>query len=233
MIPLHDENPTEITPWITYLLIGINIAIFIHQFTLSDGQLNEFFQIYAVVPQQLTGSFNGIVGQQAVSEPLTLITSQFLHGGIAHVGFNMLFLWVFGNNVEEALGHIKFIIFYLACGALAALSQWIFAVDSTIPLIGASGAIAGVMGAYILKYPKAKILTLIPLWIIWTTIKIPAFFFLGFWFAKELLSAYLSLGISSDVGGVAYWAHAGGFAFGAILGPLLGLFSDSSNRLKK
>jgi membrane associated rhomboid family serine protease len=138
----------------------------------------------------------------------------------------MLFLWIFGNNIEDCLGHFKFLIFYLGCGALAGLTHWFFGMQSMTPTVGASGAIAGVMGAYILKYPKAEILTLLPLGIFITTVRIPAVYFLGFWFIQQAISSLVSLGLPESAGGVAYWAHAGGFVFGAILGPMLGLFSD-------
>jgi membrane associated rhomboid family serine protease len=230
VVPLKDENPTTITPFITYILIAANIAIFLFEITLSPPQLDSFFHLFAVVPKELTASFNGITVGQPVPEPLTLITSQFLHGSFLHVGFNMLFLWIFGNNIEEELGHFKFIVFYLICGALAALAQWFFSTDSAIPSLGASGAIAGVMGAYILKFPKVRILTLIPFGIFWYTVRIPAFFFLGFWFVQQAFNGISMLQVPVNVGmeggGVAYWAHAGGFVFGALLGPLLGLFSD-------
>ena len=222
MIPLKDDNPTSITPVVVYALIALNIAVFFHQMSLSRPQLESFFQLYAVVPQELSSSLAGTPLDQPVSEVTTLVTSQFLHGGIMHIAFNMLFLWTFGNNIEDRLGHLKFLIFYLVCGVLAALTHWFFDMGSTIPTVGASGAIAGVMGAYILRYPKAKIVTLLPLGIIFTTIRIPAYFFLGFWFVQQAISSVLSLGVSSE-GGVAYWAHAGGFVFGAILGPVMGL----------
>lgn len=227
MVPLNDENPTSITPVVTYALIAVNIAIFLYEISLSPPQLENFFHLYAVVPKELTIDFQGGTVNQPVPEPLTLFTSQFLHGGFTHVGFNMLFLWVFGNNIEDRLGHVKYIIFYLACGALAALSQWIVSPLSAVPSLGASGAIAGVMGAYILRFPKARILTLLPLGFFLYTVRIPAIFFLGFWFAQQALNGVLSLQVqtASDMGGVAYWAHAGGFVFGAILGPLLGLFA--------
>ncbi|NES23274.1 MAG: rhomboid family intramembrane serine protease [Symploca sp. SIO3E6] len=229
MVPIGDENPTQITPVVTYILIIANILIFIYELTLTQPQLDQFFQRFAVVPQELTADFSGTAVNQPVPEPLTLITSQFLHGGFAHVGFNMLYLWIFGNNIEEELGHLKFLIFYLGCGMLAALTQWIFSVQSPIPTLGASGAIAGVMGAYILKFPQAKIITLIPLGFLFFTLRIPALFFLGFWFVQQAFNGVASLSPAAGnamAGGVAYWAHAGGFVFGAILGPLLGLFSD-------
>ena len=144
------------------------------------------------------------------------------------MGGNLLYLWVFGNNIEDRLGHIKFLIFYLGCGALAGLTQWVFDPSSMVPTIGASGAIAGVMGAYILRFPRAYIVTLIPLIIFFTTIRIPAIFFLGFWFAQQALFSIASLGETNlGAGGVAYWAHSGGFVFGLILGPLLGLMGSS------
>ena len=224
MIPLNDENPTYTTPVVVYVLIAINVVVFLHEMSLGS-QLNNFFQLYAVVPQELSASFAGTPPNQPVPELATLISSQFLHGGLMHIGFNMLFLWTFGNNIEDSLGHVKFLLFYLFCGVLAALTHWFFDMQSLVPTVGASGAIAGVMGAYILKYPKAKILTLLPLGIIFTTVRIPAVFFLGFWFVQQAISSVASLGVTTE-GGVAYWAHAGGFIFGAILGPLMGLMSD-------
>jgi membrane associated rhomboid family serine protease len=221
MIPLKDENPTHITPFIVYALIAINIVVFLHQISLGQG-LDGFFQLYAVIPRELSASLAGAPSPQPVPEIATLITSQFLHGGLAHIGGNMLFLWIFGNNIEEDLGHFKFLFFYLTCGVLAGLTHWFFGMQSSVPTVGASGAIAGVMGAYIIKYPKAKILTLIPLGIIFTTFRIPAVFFLGFWFVQQAFSSFVSLGMP-EAAGVAYWAHAGGFIFGAVLGPLLGL----------
>jgi membrane associated rhomboid family serine protease len=224
MIPIHDENPTYSTPIVVYALIAINVVVFFHQITLGAG-LNGFMQLYAVIPQQLTASFDGIPTNQPVPELLTLITSQFLHGGLMHIGGNMLFLWTFGDNIEQDLGHSKFLFFYLTCGVLAGLTHWFFGMQSEVPTIGASGAIAGVMGAYLIKYPRAKIVTLLPLFIIFTTVRIPAIYFLGFWFVQQALSSVASLGMSQTAG-VAYWAHAGGFVFGAILGPMLGLMSD-------
>jgi membrane associated rhomboid family serine protease len=224
MIPLKDENPTYITPFVVYALIAINIVVFLHQISLG-GDLGGFFQLYAVIPRELSASFAGEPSSQPVPEIATLITSQFLHGGLMHIGGNMLFLWIFGNNIEEDLGHFKFLFFYLTCGVLAGLTHWFFGMQSGVPTVGASGAIAGVMGAYIIKYPKAKILTLIPLVFIFTTVRIPAVFFLGFWFVQQAISSFASLGMP-EAAGVAYWAHAGGFIFGALLGPLLGLMKD-------
>lgn len=227
MVPLHDDNPTKITPWVTYSLIAINIVVFVYELMLPSNGLEGLFQAFAVVPEQLTNSVQGGNPAQIGSETLTLFTSQFLHGGFLHLGGNMLFLWVFGNNIEEKLGRAGFLFFYLTCGAVAALAQWGVAMQSSVPTVGASGAIAGVLGAYILRFPKARILTLVPLGFFLMTFRIPAFFFLGFWFFQQFLYGIASLQMTTTIetGGVAYWAHAGGFLVGVVLGPPLGLFS--------
>jgi len=219
LFPLHDENPTGITPYFTYGLIGLNIVVFLHERSLSSEQLDQFFGMYAVIPRELTNSF--------AEEWTTLFTSQFLHGGWLHLISNMVFLWVFGNNIEERMGHFKYLIFYLACGALAALSQWFIGMDSTIPSLGASGAIAGVLGAYVIRFPKSRILTLVFLGFFITTIRIPAVVLIGIFVIQNVISGLLSLQAANmgvEAGGVAYWAHIGGFAFGMILAPLFGLF---------
>ncbi len=229
LVPLRDNNPVNSTPRVIYGLIILNVVIFLLQVNLPPNQLESFFNTWGMVPQQLTASFQNLQGALPWVW-ITLFTSQFLHGGIFHLGGNMLYLWVFGNNIEDQLGHVKFLIFYLGCGALAALAQWAFEPTATIPTIGASGAIAGVMGAYVLRFPRATILTLIPLIFFFTTIRIPAIYFLGFWFIQQALYglASLSRNINLGAGGVAYWAHAGGFVVGVILGPLLGLMKSKS-----
>jgi membrane associated rhomboid family serine protease len=241
VVPLRDDNPTRSTAYVTYAIIILNVLVFIYQLTLCAGSglgdscrsLEAFFQAWALVPAKLTASFSGAATGLPYPAWVTLFTSQFLHGGFLHIAGNMLFLWIFGNNVEDKLGHVKYVIFYLGCGALAALSQWFFSAQSLIPSLGASGAIAGVMGAYILRFPQARVLTLVPLGFFMTTFQIPAIFFLGFWFLQQAFYGVASLGVPTNTGmaggGIAYWAHAGGFVFGAILGPLLGLFSDRSN----
>ncbi|MBD2308928.1 rhomboid family intramembrane serine protease [Chroococcidiopsis sp. FACHB-1243] len=227
MVPIRDNVPTKIVPYVTYGLVAANILAFIYEADLQSQQLDGFFHLFAVVPRELTASFAGITVNQPVPEWITLITSQFLHGGLLHLGGNMLFLWIFGNNVEDRLGHVKYLIFYLACGVLAALTQWYFSQSSGIPSLGASGAIAGVMGAYILRYPTAEVLTLIPLGFFFPAVRIPAFYFLGFWFLQQAVYGVASLeartNIGMESGGIAYWAHAGGFLFGAVLGFLFGM----------
>ncbi len=226
MVPLRDNNPITITPYVTYGLLIANIAVFVYQLSLPERQLEQFFHIAAMVPCELSGSCP-IGVNQPVPEWMTLFTSQFLHGGFLHIAGNMLFLWIFGNNVEDRLGHIKYLIFYLTCGALAALAQWFFSQNSQIPSLGASGAITGIMGAYILRFPHAKVLTLVPLGFFLTTFQLPAYLFLGFWFLQQAFFSFASLGVRTNVGmesgGIAYWAHAGGFVVGAVLGPILGL----------
>ena len=220
----------------TYGLIAINVLVFFYQVKLQNqavvtgsGEvlgtaMDYFLRDWAVVPRQLTAS---IVGapiphlRGVLSEPpefLTLITSQFLHGGLTHLIGNMLFLWIFGNNVEDKLGRVKFLIFYLTVGVLSGLTQWVFSAQSMIPGLGASGAIAGVMGAYILRFPRVSVNTFIPPFFI---LPIPAFAYLGIWFVQQALSSIAQP--MGNQGGVAYWAHSGGFVFGAVLGVMFGV----------
>ena len=212
MFPLYDENPTRITPYFTYGLIGMNVLVFFHEISLSDLQLEQFFQLYAVIPQELTINLSG--------EWTTLFTSQFLHGGWWHLISNMIYLWVFGNNIEDRLGHFKYLLFYLICGAIAALCQWFIGMYSTIPSLGASGAISGVLGAYLIWFPQARITTLVFLGFFVTTINIPALVIIGIFFVQNLISGFASLQaaakMSVETGGVAYWAHLGGFIVGSI-----------------
>lgn len=220
MFPLYDENPTRTTPYFTYGIIGMNVLVFLHEVSLSNAQLNLFLSQYAVIPRELTTNLN--------VEWTTLFTSQFLHGGWWHLISNMVFLWVFGNNIEERLGHFKYLIFYLVCGALAALCQWFIGMSSTIPSLGASGAISGVLGAYLIRFPQARVKTLLFLGFFVTTISVPALVIIGIFFIQNVISGLVSLqaaaNMSIETGGVAYWAHIGGFVFGVILSPVFGLF---------
>lgn len=234
MVPLRDENPTRTTAYVTYALIIINVLVFFYEASLMGPRLESFFHTWAIVPEELTASFRGVSGFSAGGEALTLITSQFLHGGLLHLGGNMLYLWIFGNNVEDEMGHSRFLIFYLLCGILAGLAQYVFASGSDVPSLGASGAIAGVMGAYILRFPQVKILALIPIFFFFFTFRVPAIAFLGIWFVQQAFYGVASLGAPTNIGmqggGIAYWAHAGGFVFGAVLGPLFGLFSSAGTK---
>jgi membrane associated rhomboid family serine protease len=224
MFPISDENPTRSTPYVTYGLIILNVLVFLYEILLPSSALEQLFYSAAVVPAELSASFQGApVTPGELPEWSTLVTSQFLHGGWLHLMGNMLFLWIFGNNVEDELGHFKFLFFYLACGVMAVLTQWFFAPLAEIPSLGASGAIAGVMGAYIVRFPLARILTLISIF----PFRVPAFVFLGIWFIQQALYSFASLSVPTNIGmengGIAYWAHAGGFVFGIVLGLLLGI----------
>ncbi|MCU0527276.1 MAG: rhomboid family intramembrane serine protease [Elainella sp. Prado103] len=234
MVPIRDDNPTRTTAYVTYALIILNVLVFIYEASLMGPRLESFFDTWAIVPAELTASLAGSPRYSVAAESITLITSQFLHGGLLHLGGNMLYLWIFGNNVEDEMGHTRFLIFYLLCGVLAGLAQYVFAAGSAVPSLGASGAIAGVMGAYILRYPQARIVALIPIFIIFFTFRVPALLFLGFWFVQQAFYGLASLGAPANIGmesgGIAYWAHAGGFIFGAVLGPIFGLFSTTGNQ---
>jgi membrane associated rhomboid family serine protease len=206
MFPIRDHNPSGRKPIVTFALIAINVIIFV-RFNLMLGEspaLNLFFAEWGMVPARISYG-DGLY---------TLVSSQFMHGGFMHIIGNMLFLWIFGDNIEDEMGHVGFLLFYLVCGVLAALSQWVVDPDSLIPTIGASGAIAGVMGGYLLLYPKAKVDVLLILIVFFRIFPIPAWIMLGLWFALQLFNGIAS---DPDLGGVAYWAHAGGFVFGFIL----------------
>jgi membrane associated rhomboid family serine protease len=203
MIPLRDVIPSRTTPYITVTLIVINAVAWFYEVSMPRENLAVFLQVYGVVP----GAFI----------PSTLLTSMFLHGGWSHVIGNMWYLWIFGDNVEDRLGHGRFLLFYLLCGVAAAVGQVLMDPGSTLPMIGASGAIAGVMGAYFVLYPHSRVLTLIPLIIFWEIIELPAIMLLGFWFLMQLFSAgAIAVTASTAGGGVAFMAHVAGFVAGVI-----------------
>jgi membrane associated rhomboid family serine protease len=234
VVPIRDDNPTRSTAYVTYALIIINVLAFFYEASLMGQGLESFLDTWAVVPGQLTDSLEGDPQYSLAGEAVTLITSQFLHGGLLHLGGNMLYLWIFGNNVEDEMGHVRFLFFYLLCGIFAGLAQYFFSADSTVPSLGASGAIAGVLGAYIMRFPRARILAVVPLFVILFPLRIPAIWFLGIWFVQQAFYGIASLGAPANIGmesgGVAYWAHAGGFVVGAVLGPLFGLFSTAGSK---
>ena len=208
MIPLSDVIPSRTTPVVTVTLILLNALVFLYERLLSDAALREFVASYALIPAWF-------------SVP-ALFTSQFLHAGWMHILSNMLYLWIFGDNVEDRLGHVRFIVFYLGAGAAAAVLQTLFDPFSNVPMVGASGAIAGVMGAYFVLYPHSRVLTAVFLIIFFDIIEIPAVFFLGLWFLLQLLSGVGSLAFSNAAGGgIAFWAHIGGFVVGALIGLVL------------
>jgi membrane associated rhomboid family serine protease len=190
---------------VTFILIVINVLIFLYEASLDPYTQNAFIAHYGMIPDEFAWR--------------SLLTSMFLHGGWMHVLGNMWFLWIFGDNVEDVLGHGKFLLFYLACGIVAGLAQVLIDPSSRVPTVGASGAIAGVMGAYIVKFPRSRILTLIPIIIFFTTVEVPAWLMLIYWFVLQLFQGLGSIGYShiSQGGGVAYMAHVGGFVAGALL----------------
>jgi membrane associated rhomboid family serine protease len=214
MIPLKDNAPRTIFPAVTLGLIAINVLVFFYQVTLDGSTLNSFVMQNGVVPVHVTQFLNGRASVEYALAPF--FTSMFLHGGWLHLIGNMWFLWIFGDNVEDAFGSFAFLIFYLTCGISASLVQFAAEPLSRVPTIGASGAIAGVMGAYLFLYPRARVLTLIP-FIFYFTMEIPAFVMLVYWFVIQFFSGVTSLGMSHSSGGVAFWAHVGGFIVGLLL----------------
>lgn len=206
MFPIRDHNPSGRTPYVTYALIALNVAVFLGYWTLfaDERALARFFDDWAMIPARVTqaGDFAG------------LVTSMFLHGGLLHLAGNMLFLWIFGDNLEDRMGHLPFLAFYLATGIAAGLTHVLGGPMSQVPTVGASGAIAGVMGGYLLLFPRARVDILLIFIIFFRIITIPAALMLALWFTFQVLAG---LGSDPDGGGVAYWAHAGGFVAGVVL----------------
>lgn len=205
MFPIRDHNPSSSTPFVTWALIAINVLVFLSYFPQLSGNdfaLLAFYDEWALVPAEVTGT------NQA------LLTHMFLHGGWMHLIFNMLFLYIFGDNVEDLLGHVGFLVFYLAAGVAAGFAQMVSDPSSTIPMVGASGAIAGVMGGYLLMFPRARVDILVILVIFIRIFTLPAWIMLGLWFALQVVNGAASAAVTG--GGVAYWAHAGGFAAGLV-----------------
>jgi membrane associated rhomboid family serine protease len=223
VIPLRDANPTRRTPWVTLALIAANVAVFLlwEPITGTPRQQARFFVCHGAIPEEMVDlqpipAVDSLCGGKSVIE--SLFTSMFLHGGFLHIAGNMLYLWVFGNNVEDRMGRVVFLLFYLAAGLAAAYAEAFAHTTSTTPLIGASGAIAGTLGAYIVLFPHARVLTLLPIFFFLQLTELSAWIVLGFWFVLQAFQGVGSLG--GDVAGVAWWAHIGGFAFGALIALL-------------
>jgi membrane associated rhomboid family serine protease len=225
MIPLHDANPTRRTPVMTLAIIAVCALVYGYQILLmsqgGESALAAFITRWGVVPNELVDAFQA--GSFVSIETLTLITSQFLHGSLVHVGGNLLFLWIFGNNIEDRFGRLRFLVFYLVGGVVAGLTQVAIDPESTIPTIGASGAIAATLGAYLVLYPRARVTTAIFIVFFYQLIEVPAIFVLGFWFVLQLFDGLGSLGATGAqaTGGVAFFAHIGGFVFGAAVALLV------------
>ena len=217
MFPLRDHTPRWSFPGVTLGLIIVNSAIFLYQFSLSTASpqsAQAFIMAFGAVPARVGEAISGDYSFVLGAGPL--FTSIFLHGGWMHLIGNMWFLWVFGDNIEDELGHGLYLVFYIACGLLASAAHMLSNPASTVPVVGASGAIAGVMGAYMIRFPMSRVVTLIPLFIIFTTVELPAFVLLLYWFVIQFLSGAMTFGEASG-GGVAWWAHVGGFLAGAVL----------------
>ncbi len=216
MIPLRDDNPTEITPVVTILLIVACVLVFLWQLSLGPRQEAAMYAL-GVIPAVLFEGAKLVPELEWITPALTPFTSMFLHGGFMHLIGNLLYLWIFGNNVEDAMGHGRFVVFYLICGVAAAFAHALVDTGSQIPMIGASGAISGVLGAYLLLYPHARVLVVIPLGFYLHTMRLKASIVLIMWFAMQLFNSF----VAGDGPGVAWFAHIGGFVFGIALLPFL------------
>ncbi len=221
MIPLKDDVPVSRPPVLTIAIIAVNVAAFLWQVLVVGLPLSV--QIGGIIPYEIL-TLRDVKPPDVVPPPLTVLTSMFLHGGFMHIAGNMLFLWIFGNNVEDVLGSVRFLLFYLLCGVVAALAQvGVSALSSDpsallVPMVGASGAIAGVLAAYMTLFPRARVLTLVPIFFFIRLIYVPAAFFIGLWFLIQLVSAFLG----DDGSGVAFVAHIGGFVAGWLLLRVMG-----------
>ncbi len=203
MIPIRDDNPTHRVPFVTLFLIAVCVLVFLWQLSLGDSMQRVFYQ-FGFIPDRIFGDLH-----TGVPTTVTVVTSMFLHGGLFHLAGNMLYLWVFGDNIEDVFGHVRFVVFYVVCGVVAALTQAAVDLNSEIPMIGASGAVSGILGAYLVRYPGVKVLVFIPIFFF----RLPAMLVLGVWFGSQLMSS-ISAG---DGPGVAFAAHVGGFVAGVVL----------------
>lgn len=215
MIPIRDTIPARRTAWVVRLILLANVAVFIVEL-LQGPTLEAFLYRFGLVPAYwvLTSLTDLLQWPGLIA---TLVSSQFVHGGLVHLGANMLYLWIFGDNVEDRIGHGRFVGLYLGSGMIAGLTQFFVQPHSSVPMIGASGAVAGVLGAYFLWFPFAKIITLIPFFLVWQFVELPAFVFLGLWFVLQWLQGITTIGQMAQMGGVAWWAHVGGFVGGMVL----------------
>jgi membrane associated rhomboid family serine protease len=214
MIPLRDTIPSRSFPVVSVTLIAVNTVVFLYEISLGRG-LNSFIDRHALVPASMVSGFEaqGFKVQAVVP----VFSSMFLHAGWIHLIGNMLYLWIFGDNVEDRMGRARFLLFYLLCGTGAAALHVYISPTSDTPIVGASGAIAGVLGAYFLLFPRARVLTLFPIFFLIQFIEVPAFLFLGFWFLMQFFTGAFSIGAEASGGGVAWWAHVGGFVTGMAL----------------
>ncbi len=222
MIPLRDINPSRTFPYVTIAIILINVIVHALQWGMTGKETVAFYQEFGAIPATILGQYSKGFSFTSFSGSFTLLTSMFIHGGFFHLLGNMWSLWIFGDNVEDRFGHFGFLFFYIVTGIAASVSHILVSPHSMIPTVGASGAISGVMGAYVLLFPRARILVLLPIFIFIRIFTVPAWVFLGFWFFWQLLQGLATVSASNpSVGGVAFWAHIGGFAAGMILIPIM------------
>lgn len=213
MIPIRDEIPTRRIPVVNYALIAVNILVFVIMWLSGASQESSLYR-YAMVPADFAKGVD-------LGDVISIFTSMFMHAGFAHIAGNMLYLWIFGDNIEDYLGHLRYLVFYLVGGAVASLAHILTNPTSQTPTVGASGAIAAVLGAYLVLFPRSRIATFIPIGFFMRLTMVPAIIVLGFWFVLQLFSGVMSIG-GPEVGGVAYWAHIGGFVVGVVMAKLLG-----------
>jgi len=225
MFPIRDKVRSSRFPLITVLIIIVNVFAFLYEVSLSGTELQSFVVNYGVIPVRARLAAQGEKAQGVVFAR-SIFTSMFLHGGWLHLISNMWFLWIFGDNVEDRLGRYRYVLFYVTCGTVAALVHALFNLNSRIPTVGASGAIAGVLGAYMILYPRARIVTLVPIFIIFYFVELPAVVFLGLWFLIQLLNQVLETSMGGSMQSVAWMAHIGGFFIGIILVGLMGTRRD-------
>jgi len=234
MIPLRDDQPRFSQPYVTYFLVGLNTLVFLFEWWLglnSQRELAAFVYEFGVVPKYFTGALTGSTHFSLAGAFLPVLTSMFLHGSWLHIIGNMWVLWIFGDNIEDYLGHFRYLVFYLVSGVAASLTHILLNLGSNVPSVGASGAIAGVMGAYFVLYPKARVLTIVPLVVFFTFWWLPACIVLGYWFLVQFLSGTAtSIAYTSQSGGgIAFWAHVGGFVAGIVL---IKVFSERPRRYR-
>lgn len=221
MIPLRDDNPSQSTPYVNYVLITLNVVAFFFELTLGD-RLDTLFDLFGVVPAQYYSGdvpyVNAVLTWTVRDHIIPILTSMFLHAGWIHLLGNMLYLWIFGDNVEDRLGHLRYFVFYMLCGITGAMAHIYFSAGSPVPTIGASGAIAGVLGAYVMMFPRARVAVLFFVFFFVDIIWLPAVLVLGGWFVIQFFDGTMAIGADATMGGgTAYWAHIGGFAAGATL----------------
>lgn len=218
VIPISDDNPGRTTPFVTWAIIASCVAVYVWEWSLGS-QTDAVFMVLGFIPASLLGDhLMPPAGYVTVPSVATIFTSMFLHGGLLHLGGNMLYFWIFGDNVEDAMGHVRYFFFYFICGIAAALTLAFIQPHAQVPMIGASGAISGVLAAYVFLYPRARVTVIVPLGIIFYPLAISAMWVVGFWFVLQLISAVLS---DPSQPGVAFWAHVGGFGAGVLLTPIL------------